>query len=446
MPLDFAAITGLRVGGDPIPYDSSIVLDDVALRWFLGRVPRHSGGVAEYGQFVEYWDHEPASDEEAAQMARAYLLYLFGASLFPNRRSQVHLGYLAGLVDLEQAGRFDWGGAALCTLYCFLGAASRGVGDTISGSGPMRFWGCFLLRTRAEILWYLGDRVTWQSLGLPAFVVPGLLPPRVLSTESYTHGELELFTVPDTDLERHLRRTLDYAVYADRYLATSLGVEEEFERRVAGVGAQRDVSIVPSRGGRSTRGRGRGAGPSGRGEGSAGVTETAETSVPPVLPVLKWTIGVTSPSGAREVIDVPCLPQPPMRFPAQGCAKGRALQTRPAPESASPVAPQVQPRRSARTRPQDTPSLPVPASTWGRGTQSVPRPAAGARQFRGRRPSGDPLSRSQRRSPRSHVFWGLQTRVLLLDLLVRMMAMMATRVRAQSPRANIGRGLVETEP
>ncbi|KAI8538200.1 hypothetical protein RHMOL_Rhmol09G0084200 [Rhododendron molle] len=48
-PLDFAAITGLRVGGEPIPFDPSIDLDDTALRWFIGRVPRHSGGVAEYG-------------------------------------------------------------------------------------------------------------------------------------------------------------------------------------------------------------------------------------------------------------------------------------------------------------------------------------------------------------------------------------------------------------
>ncbi|XP_058211643.1 protein MAIN-LIKE 2-like [Rhododendron vialii] len=139
-PLDFEAITGLRVGGDPIPYDSSLVLDDAALRWFLGRVPRHSGGMAAYGQFVEYWNHEPATDEEAAQMARAYLLYLFGASLFPNRRSRVHLCYLVGLVDLGQAGRFDWGGDALCTLYCLLGAASRGVGDTVGG-----YWRVFEL-------------------------------------------------------------------------------------------------------------------------------------------------------------------------------------------------------------------------------------------------------------------------------------------------------------
>ncbi|KAI8542707.1 hypothetical protein RHMOL_Rhmol08G0159900 [Rhododendron molle] len=49
-PLDFAAITGLRVGGEPIPFDPSIDLDDIALGW-----------------------------------ARAYLLYPFGASLFPLR-------------------------------------------------------------------------------------------------------------------------------------------------------------------------------------------------------------------------------------------------------------------------------------------------------------------------------------------------------------------------
>ncbi|XP_058217451.1 protein MAINTENANCE OF MERISTEMS-like [Rhododendron vialii] len=157
-PLDFAAITGLRVGGDPIPYDSSLVLDDAALRWFLGRVPCHSGGMAAYGQFVEYWDHEPATDEEAAQMARAYLLYLFGASLLPNRRSRVHLCYLAGLVDLGQAGRFDWGGAALCMLYCLLGAASRGVGDTVG--------------------WY------WRVFELWAYEVLGMFPPENTCTDS----------------------------------------------------------------------------------------------------------------------------------------------------------------------------------------------------------------------------------------------------------------------
>ncbi|KAI8568362.1 hypothetical protein RHMOL_Rhmol02G0192400 [Rhododendron molle] len=325
------------------------------------------------------------------------------------------------------AGRFDWGAAALCMLYCFLGAASRGVGNTIGGYWRVvevhwdrgaKLEAEFLARsqevTQSRVLlecplgwqWYLGDRVTRQSLGLPVFVVPGLLPPRVQRTESYTSAELELFTVPDTDFERHLQRTLNYVAYADRYLAISLGVEVEFERRVAGVGTQRDVSRATSRGGRSTRGRGRGTRPpvGGRGASPSGAraSETAETSVPPVLPVLKWSIGVTGPSGARKVIDVPCLLQPPMWFPSQvprewteqammlmvgmrhllkGCTKGWALQTRPAPESASPIVPQVQPRRSARTHSQDTTSLPVSAGTRGRGTQSVPRPVVEARQF-----------------------------------------------------------------
>ncbi|WP_140189375.1 hypothetical protein, partial [Xylella fastidiosa] len=42
-PLDFSALTGLRVGGDPIPFDSGIGRDEAALRWFLGFVPTREG-------------------------------------------------------------------------------------------------------------------------------------------------------------------------------------------------------------------------------------------------------------------------------------------------------------------------------------------------------------------------------------------------------------------
>ncbi|KAI8550394.1 hypothetical protein RHMOL_Rhmol06G0102800 [Rhododendron molle] len=401
-PLDFTAITGLRVGGEPIPYDPSIDLDDTALEWFLGRVPRHCGGVGKYGQFTKYWDHEPAGDAEVAQMARAYLLYLFGASLFPNRRSRVHLNYLPGLVDLRQAGRYDWGGAALCTLYCFLGAASRGVGDTVGGYWRVveaRVEADFLPRswevTRSRVLlecplgwqWYLGDRVARQSLGSPEFIVPGPLPPRVQRTETYTRAELEQFTVPDADLEKYLRRTLDYAAYRDRYLATSLGVQRELERRIAEAEARRargeaggevgdetvDETGARGHGGRSLRGRGRGVRPpvggrgassSGRGESSTRILETAETSASPGLPSLEWTIGVRDPFGARALLDIPRLLRPPMRLPAQvprewaekaimlmvgmrqllkDCAKRRTLQIRLIPEPILPVAAQRRP-------------------------------------------------------------------------------------------------------
>lgn len=111
---------------------------------------------------------------------------------------------------------------------------------------------------------------------------------------------------------------------------------------------------------------------------------------------------MTSPSSTRDVIDVPRLPQPSMRFPAQvprewaeqavmlmvgmrhllkDCAKGRAFQTRPAPVAVSPVVPQMQPRRSARTRPQGTTSPPAPATTRGQGTGRAPRPSTDAGRF-----------------------------------------------------------------
>ncbi|KAI8559816.1 hypothetical protein RHMOL_Rhmol04G0204200 [Rhododendron molle] len=76
-PTDFAAITGLRVGRDPIPFDSGIHEDPAALEWF--------------------WV----------------------------RRSTVHLSYLPALRDLRTASRFDWRGATLGTAYLFLGDSSR---------------------------------------------------------------------------------------------------------------------------------------------------------------------------------------------------------------------------------------------------------------------------------------------------------------------------------
>lgn len=66
-----------------------------------------------------------STEQEEEQMARAYLMYLFGASLYPSRHSKVHLSYLPALRDLRTTSHFDWGGAALGTVYGFLGDVSR---------------------------------------------------------------------------------------------------------------------------------------------------------------------------------------------------------------------------------------------------------------------------------------------------------------------------------
>ncbi|KAI8563782.1 hypothetical protein RHMOL_Rhmol03G0135600 [Rhododendron molle] len=104
-PLDFAAITGLRVGGDPIPFDSELYKGQKALEFYLGPRFRATDAMVKYSQFEKgYWDRTPKDDKEVAQMDRAYLLYLFGASMFPNRRNGVHLGALeAGENESEAA-------------------------------------------------------------------------------------------------------------------------------------------------------------------------------------------------------------------------------------------------------------------------------------------------------------------------------------------------------
>ncbi|KAI8574623.1 hypothetical protein RHMOL_Rhmol01G0368500 [Rhododendron molle] len=248
-PTDFAAITGLRVRGDPIPFDSGIQEDPVALRWFLGDVPRIERGAARYAQFV--------------------------------RGSTVHLSYLPALRDLRTAAHFDWGGAALGTTYLFLGDASR-TGQSTAGYWRIwELWAYEVLRMypleckhpdlrilpralkwskeymgskeKKDSLnayrlyldelkasqWYLGDRVTRQSLGYTEFRVPGLLPPRASHTRDYTLAELEQFTRPDTELTRHLRPDMDYAAYQRAHLARPLGVrahkELQYQARDAAV-------------------------------------------------------------------------------------------------------------------------------------------------------------------------------------------------------------------
>ncbi|KAH7845092.1 hypothetical protein Vadar_014966 [Vaccinium darrowii] len=317
-PLDFAAITGLRVGGEPIPFDSELYLDTAAVEHYLGRRP---GGIepgVRYTVLVSFWDHEPGSEEEARQMARAYLLYLFGASLFPNRQGVVHLGWLPALESLETAGRFNWGGAGLCTVYCFLGCMCRGVGTSLGGywrvlevwayevlgvfapanshsnedvlpraekwgseyigagdhKGDLRTFRLFLDSTTGDRVrwnvwhrmhkdylvrsreltqsrvllecpygwrWYLGDRVSRQSLGIDHFRVPSPLPPLVQRTEEYTRAEIERYTVPT---EVIFSPSIDYEGYLSTHLAYGLDMENRLRAGPALPELRREIEVV----------------------------------------------------------------------------------------------------------------------------------------------------------------------------------------------------------
>ncbi|KAI8567969.1 hypothetical protein RHMOL_Rhmol02G0162700 [Rhododendron molle] len=102
-PLDFSAITSLRVGGDPIPYN--------------------------------------ATTGKSAMFQREMQGFVLMAEKEDARRNRVHISLLPGLRNIEEIARFDWGGAALEACYAFMGSLSRGAGKSLRGY--WRVWEVF---------------------------------------------------------------------------------------------------------------------------------------------------------------------------------------------------------------------------------------------------------------------------------------------------------------
>ena len=65
--------------------------------------------------------------EDIDILARAFILCLLGSCLLSNVDNTIHLGFLRALEDLDQTARYDWGGAALATLYGFIGGVAHGM-------------------------------------------------------------------------------------------------------------------------------------------------------------------------------------------------------------------------------------------------------------------------------------------------------------------------------
>ncbi|KAI8547640.1 hypothetical protein RHMOL_Rhmol07G0211200 [Rhododendron molle] len=152
-PLDFATLTGLRVRGEPIPFDSGIHRDTAALEWFLGQGPLHRGKKKSRGSLLAF---------------RAYLDEL-----------------LSSQVEWD-----PWSTAGPEPKYL---AMSRVV--TTSR---------VILESAFGWQWFLRDRVTRQLIGSSEFIVPGSLPSHASNTGRYTLAELQRFTVPE-DLLTFLR-------------------------------------------------------------------------------------------------------------------------------------------------------------------------------------------------------------------------------------------------
>ena len=61
------------------------------------------------------------------QVARAFLVYLLGSTLFPNTASSIDLMYMPPLRDLDLISSFDWVSVALSYLYHGMNALVRGA-------------------------------------------------------------------------------------------------------------------------------------------------------------------------------------------------------------------------------------------------------------------------------------------------------------------------------
>ncbi|KAI8559790.1 hypothetical protein RHMOL_Rhmol04G0201900 [Rhododendron molle] len=161
--------------------------------------------MARYKQLIGYLKKKATTEQEVEQMARAYLLYLFGATLYPGGRSKLwayevlrmympkckhpdlstlprvliwskkNMGKKEGRGDLNafrlylddlRASQINW------DLWRVAGAKPEYLAKSRAVTASR-----VLLESTFSWQWYLGDRVTRQSLGYAKFHVPGPLPP-----------------------------------------------------------------------------------------------------------------------------------------------------------------------------------------------------------------------------------------------------------------------------
>ncbi|KAI5315540.1 hypothetical protein L3X38_044716 [Prunus dulcis] len=146
-PTDFAAITGLRVGGKRLTYDLDIYRNKNKVVKLFGkpiadllagerRVPYES-------LCTPYWRKNPKDDKEADQIARAFILCLIGSSFLNDKSQYVSMHYAPCLEIVSDIGKYDWGGAALACLYRSLDSCSRGRSSSMSGYWrAWEVWAC----------------------------------------------------------------------------------------------------------------------------------------------------------------------------------------------------------------------------------------------------------------------------------------------------------------
>ncbi|KAI8001417.1 Protein MAIN-LIKE 2, partial [Camellia lanceoleosa] len=197
-PLDFAVLTGVDIGGWPIPYDEDIGEWEAAWIHLLGARPpvdRASGRV----RYIWFSFHfrregiEPGTPEEAEQYARGFLMFLFGTTLFADRGNMI-----------------TW------QPWAVLGDGLRHQYPGGSGNSQYRF----LLEGPVGRAWFLGERFLRQVWGYDSQDPPAV-PPATMRTADRLSAQEVISDMQGTDALLHLMEG-DYATYRRIYLMPPL--------------------------------------------------------------------------------------------------------------------------------------------------------------------------------------------------------------------------------
>ena len=118
-PMDFSAITGLRVKGIPLLMHQKSIVDAEFKNTLLGSeiIAWEEDRVSVNWLSEIYSSKKCATTTEEHQIVRAFILALIGCSILPNEQNTVDLDYLGFLEDIENVSNYNWGAAALAYQY-----------------------------------------------------------------------------------------------------------------------------------------------------------------------------------------------------------------------------------------------------------------------------------------------------------------------------------------
>ena len=109
------------------------------------------------------------TQEDVERYARGFLMFLFGTTIFADRANTVPLCLLSALVDVRDILHYDWGGAALATLYGYMSSASRGSGQLLGGywrAWEVHFFSAFSFLSRTFCTLYTAHTVVCFTLAV----------------------------------------------------------------------------------------------------------------------------------------------------------------------------------------------------------------------------------------------------------------------------------------